>query len=297
MFRHRQGGQKMPLDGKMFWFAIPIFIGFVAVEMLMLRYFGRSGYSWRESLATIGVGVGHKLSGLVRFGALGAASAWLWNYRLAEVPLDTVWGLSLLFVAVEFTYYWYHRFSHTVRWMWASHAVHHSPEELNVLASFRLSWTSMLSGDFLLFLPLIWIGFQPAAVVTALALNLIYQSWVHTELIPKLGFVDGVLNTPSNHRVHHASNEVYLDRNYGGVLIIFDRIFGSYVAEREDVPCRYGLVKPVGSANPIWIAFHEWIAMMRDVASSRTLGEAFGYLFGRPDWRPDVRAETRKVRG
>ena len=132
-------------------------------------------------------------------------SAWLWNYRLAEVPLDTVWGLSLLFV--EFTYYWYHRFSHTVRWMWASHAVHHSPEELNVLASFRLSWTSMLSGDFLLFLPLIWIGFQPAAVVTALALNLIYQSWVHTELIPKLGFVDGVLNTPSNHRVHHASNE------------------------------------------------------------------------------------------
>lgn len=135
----------MPLDGKMFWFAIPIFIGFVAVEMLTLRYFGRSGYSWRESLATISVGVGHKLSGLVRFGALGAVSAWLWNYRLAEVPLDTVWGLSLLFVAVEFTYYWYHRFSHTVRWMWASHAVHHSPEELNVLASFRLSWTSMLS--------------------------------------------------------------------------------------------------------------------------------------------------------
>lgn len=285
----------MPLDGRLFWYIAPIFLGFVALELLVAYRLGRGSYSWRASLATIGVAIGHKLSGFARFGAIGVLAAWLWENRLMDISLQTIGGLVLLFVTVEFAYYWYHRFSHTVRWMWASHAVHHSPEELNVLASFRLSWTSLLSGDFLFFLPLVWLGFHPAAVAATVGLNLLYQSWVHTDLIPKLPLLDPVLNTPSNHRVHHASNDIYLDRNYGGVLIVFDRLFGTYVEERSDVPCRYGLVKPMRSANPLRIAFHEWIAMARDVAGSRSAGEVFFHLFGRPGWRPERRRQEASL--
>ena len=171
--------------------------------------------------------------------------------------------------------------------MWASHCVHHSPEEFNILASFRLSWTSVISGDFLFFLPLVWLGFQPAAIASMLALNLLYQSWVHTDLLPRIPPIDLVLNTPSNHRVHHASNDIYLDKNYGGVLIIFDHLFGSYAKEDDQIACRYGLVTPIDSVNPFWIALHEWIAIIRDVSKSQTLSEALNYLFAQPGWRPE----------
>lgn len=281
----------MPLSAQMFWIAAPIFILFVTLEIFYFHRKSRSGYSWRESLATIGIGFGHKLSGLFRFSFIALAMSWVWDHRLFDISLNNIGWIALLFIAVEFNYYWYHRFSHTIRWMWASHCVHHSPKEFNILASFRLSWTSAISGDFLLFLPLVWLGFQPAAIGSMLAFNLLYQSWVHTELIPKLGPLDQILNTPSNHRVHHASNEIYLDKNFGGVLIIFDRLFGTYAAEEKDVPCRYGLVTPVDSANPIWIALHEWIAMAIDLTHSRNFHEALNYLFGHPGWRPENNGE------
>jgi len=281
----------MPFSTQMFWIAAPIFILFVTLEIFYFHRKSRRGYSWRESLATIGIGFGHKLSGLFRFSFIALAMSLVWDHRLFDISLNNIGWIALLFIAVEFNYYWYHRFSHTIRWMWASHCVHHSPKEFNILASFRLSWTSAISGDFLLFLPLVWLGFPPAAIGSMLAFNLLYQSWVHTELIPKLGPLDQILNTPSNHRVHHASNEIYLDKNFGGVLIIFDRLFGTYVAEEKDVPCRYGLVTPVDSANPIWIALHEWIAMAIDLTHSRNFHEALNYLFGHPGWRPENNGE------
>lgn len=281
----------MPITGQMFWIAAPIFLLFVSLEIFCFHRNRLTGYSWRESLTTIGIGLGHKVSGLFCSSFIALAMSWIWDHRLFDIPLNHIGWIALLFIAVEFNYYWYHRFSHTIRWMWASHCVHHSPIEFNILASFRLSWTSKISGDFLLFLPLVWLGFQPAAIGSMLAFNLLYQSWVHTELIPKLGPLDQILNTPSNHRVHHASNEIYLDKNYGGVLMIFDKLFGTYATEEENSPCCYGLVTPVESVNPIWIAFHEWIAMTTDLTRSRNLLEAVNYLFGHPGWRPENKGE------
>ena len=277
----------MLITNQMFWIAAPIFISFVVLEILAFKRKKQKGYSWRESLATLGVGIGHKLSGLFRFSFIAALSSWLWSHRLWDISLDSLWGYPLLFICVEFFYYWYHRCSHTIRWMWASHCVHHSPEEFNILASFRLSWTSMISGDFLFFLPLVWLGFQPSAIGFMLALNLLYQSWVHTDLLPKLGPIDLVLNTPSNHRVHHASNDIYLDKNYGGVLIIFDHLFGTYAKEDDQIVCLYGLVTPIDSVNPFWIALQEWIAIIGDVSKSHNLSEALNYLFAHPGWRPE----------
>ena len=250
----------MPNVQQFFWVGLPVFLGFVALEFFFLWRQGRA-YSWKEGATSFAIGIGNKLSTTYKLGFSVWATMLVWEYRAFEVPLTSWWGPIALFFAVEFSYYWFHRLSHEIRWMWATHAVHHSPNELNVLAAFRLGWTGSISGQFLVYLPIVWLGFHPVAVGGMLALNLLYQSWIHTDLIGKLGWFDFIFNSPSNHRVHHASNPDYIDRNYGGVLIIFDRLFGTYVEERADEPCRYGLVKPLRSHNPLWIAFHEWVAM------------------------------------
>jgi sterol desaturase/sphingolipid hydroxylase (fatty acid hydroxylase superfamily) len=132
-----------------------------------------------------------------------------------------------------------------------------------------------------------FLGFDPLAVVGALFLNLLYQFWLHADWIPKLGVLEYVLNTPSSHRVHHARNPAYLDANFGGVLIVFDRLFGTYVEERADLPCQYGLVCPAMTYNPVLINVCPWIELVQDLASARSLGEVWGYLFGAPGWRPN----------
>ena len=210
-----------------------------------------------------------------------------WRHRLTTVPLNGFASFAVLFLGQEFCYYWYHRAAHRVRWFWATHAVHHSPNEFNLGIAYRFGWTGRLAGNAVFFVPMIWLGFPPKAVFAALALNLIYQFWLHTAWVPKLGWLEYVLNTPSHHRVHHASNADYIDKNYGGVLIVFDRLFGTFAAERRDLPCRYGLVTPLVSHNPIRIAFHEWLKMAKDLLGARTGREVIGYLFGPPAWRSD----------
>ena len=273
------------------WAAL-FFVSVVILEIGVYWWRGSSPYAWRGSLASIGVGIGYRLVGVLKLGIPVGVLYVLWDMRIAEVPLDTVWGILLLFLGVEFAYYWFHRLSHEIRWMWATHAVHHSAEHLNILAAYRLGWTGLVSGGWLLFMPLIVLGFHPAAVLATLSFNLLYQAWIHTDLIPKLGKLEWVLNTPSHHRVHHATNADYLDRNYGGVLIIFDRLFGTYVEERDQDPCKYGLVTKLESNNPFVIAFHEWIKMAKDAATARTFRELAGYLFGPPGWKPDGKGAT-----
>src|SRR6185369_16060088 len=144
-------------------------------------------------------------------------------------------------------------------------AVHHSPNELNLAAAFRIGAFGKLTGNVFFFLPLVWLGFDLRLVLAALTLNLLYQFWIHATWIPKLGWLEVVLNTPSAHRVHHAANVEYLDANYGGVLIVFDRLFGTYVEERAEEPCRYGLVTPTTSRNPFVVEFEHWATLIRDV--------------------------------
>src|SRR5262249_44175247 len=212
----------------------------------------------------------------------------MYEHRQFTQSLDDVGSVVLLFIGLEFFYYWFHRASHTVRWFWSSHSVHHSPNQFNFAMAYRLGWIGRFPGTSLFFTPLVLLGFTPQTVLTALFLNLIYQFWIHADWIPKLGWLEYVLNTPSAHRVHHARNPEYLDANFGGVLIVFDRLFGTYVAERQDVPCDFGLVSPaVSSRNPFAVNFGPWVGLARDIASARWFGGAWAYLFGPPGWRPD----------
>ena len=278
----------MTLSTILAW-SLPAVIALASLEGLVLTFVARRSYNWRSYAASV-TDVLVREYVVYAFVAVSLAGPLIdlaWRHRLATVPLNGVVSFALLFLGQEFCYYWYHRAAHRVRWFWATHAVHHSPNEFNLGIAYRFGWTGKIAGNALFFVPMIWLGFAPKAVFAALALNLLYQFWLHAEWVPKLGWLEYVLNTPSHHRVHHASNTDYIDANYGGVLIVFDRLFGTFVAERPDLPCRYGLVKPLISNNPIRIAFHEWVNLLDDLRGARSWREAIGYLFGPPGWRPD----------
>ena len=208
-------------------------------------------------------------------------------YELTPLRLDPGdWGVwVLLFFADDVSYYWFHRVSHESRVFWASHVVHHSSEHYNLSTALRQTWVPMTYFPFWLWLPLV--GFPVWMVLLAQAWSLIYQFWIHTERIRKLPRpLEYVLNTPSHHRVHHGSNEVYLDKNYGGILIIWDRIFGTFTREGERV--RYGLTKNIRTFSPVKVAFHEYGAMWGDLKRARSWRERLGVLFKGPGWRPDA---------
>jgi sterol desaturase/sphingolipid hydroxylase (fatty acid hydroxylase superfamily) len=282
----------MELQTKHMLFVLPLMVLFALAEALWLRYRGRQAYAWRESAASLGVAIGQRVAGLATAGMMVGTLLLLWQHRVFTLPLNNPLSLPALFLGVEFFYYWHHRISHESRWFWASHAVHHSPQHFNLSAAYRLGWTGAASGAALFYAPLVLLGFHPAAVFATLTLNLLYQFWLHTTLVPTLGWFDKIFNSPSNHRVHHGVNPRYLDTNYGGVLIVFDRLFGTYMAERADEPVRYGLVKQLNSYNPFVIALHEWFAILRDLRKARSWSDALGYLFARPGWRPDGKGQT-----
>ena len=273
---------------------LPAVIALAALEAAVFVLRKRQAYNWRASLASLADALGRDfiVYRFLPFGLAVPVIGWAWGHRLTTVPLGGATALAVLFIGQEFCYYWFHRASHRVRWFWATHAVHHSSNELNLSAAYRFGWTGRLTGTGIFYAPLVWLGFPPVAVFGVLSLNLLYQFWLHTTWIPKLGWLEYVFNTPSHHRVHHAANPEYLDANYGGVLIIFDRLFGTFTEERADLPCRYGLVKPLTSNNPVVINFHEWAALGRDLWRARTWRERWFHLFGPPGWRADGRGFT-----
>jgi sterol desaturase/sphingolipid hydroxylase (fatty acid hydroxylase superfamily) len=277
----------MELQGKPLMWLFPLMVIIAFAEALYISRMLKGRYQWQESATSLAIAIGQRLNGFVFAGVAAGVLFVFWEHRLWTVPLNTAWGIALLFAGLEFFYYWHHRVSHESRWFWATHAVHHSPQHFNLSAAYRLGWTGVISGHFLFYAPLALLGFHPAAIALALALNLTYQFWLHTELVGSLGWFDKWFNSPSNHRVHHATNPDYLDCNYGGVTMVFDRLFGTYVPERRTNPPAYGLVKQVNSHNPLVIAFHEWIAIGKDLVTARSLREVAGYLFARPGWRPD----------
>jgi sterol desaturase/sphingolipid hydroxylase (fatty acid hydroxylase superfamily) len=271
-------------------FALPGAIAIATLEALFLWVIMRKNYNWRAYFASLADALGREyiVAVFLAFSIAAPLVGFAWQHRLFTIPLDTPAAVVVLVLLQDFCYYWFHRASHRIRWFWATHAIHHSSNELNLAASYRFGWTGRLTGSSVFYVPMIWLGFAPGPVFIALGFNLLYQFWIHAEWIPKLGWLEYVLNTPSHHRVHHASNVEYLDRNYGGILIVWDRLFGTFVSERDDVPCRYGLVKPLLSNNPLVIGFHEWAALLRDTWRARSWRERLMCLIGPPAPHPDA---------
>lgn len=266
--------------------AQPMFVigmfALIALEAIWRTVVQHRPYDAKAAAASLGVAVGHSVAGVLNGALVSTVYLALWEITPLHFPVADWRTWVVGFVAVEAAYYWFHRWSHTVRWLWASHAVHHSAEEFTLPAAVRLGWTSALSGGWLVFAPLVLIGWHPAIVAALLALNLVYQFLLHTETVGHLGVIEHILNTPAHHRVHHASNPAYLDRNFGGVLIVFDRCFGTYAEELPHEPCRYGLVEPIHSYNPVRLALQEWQHLLRDVSHAPSFAAGFRVLFGSP---------------
>ncbi|MGA7807730.1 sterol desaturase family protein [Bradyrhizobium sp.] len=266
---------------------IRLIIAATAIGLMLLEYgLGRlvdcESHDWRESAASFGVALGQNLMRGLEAGLVAIPFAFLYRHRLLEFSQTGPLAIAALFLGSEFCYYWQHRASHRIRWMWATHAVHHSATRLNLTAAIRLGWTGNISGNFLFFLPLALLGIHPVAIIAMLGINLLYQFMIHTEFVPRLGPLEWVFNTPSHHRVHHASNEACLDKNYGGILIIFDRLFGTFAEPPRDQKLRYGLVGGTPSYNPVRVALGEWIAMLRDAWTAQGAKATLRALFGPP---------------
>jgi sterol desaturase/sphingolipid hydroxylase (fatty acid hydroxylase superfamily) len=282
------------LDKFLLFVALPGVVLASLLEAWVLSW--RNHYDWRAtgvSLLDLVMRVGLQI-----FLPLSIATPLVmaaYEHRLWTIALDGWVAVLLLFVGQEFCYYWYHRAAHRVRWFWCNHSVHHTPNQLNLAAAYRIGILGRVTGTAVFFVPLVWLGFPVRVVFEVLSLNLLYQFWIHATWIPKLGWLEYVFNTPSAHRVHHAANLDYLDANYGGVLIVFDRLFGTYRAERDDLPCRYGLVTPVTSYNPLKVEFGQWALLFKDLAHATSLGHAWGYLAKPPGWRPDGPGSTTEA--
>jgi sterol desaturase/sphingolipid hydroxylase (fatty acid hydroxylase superfamily) len=271
-------------------FAIPGFIAFTIGEIWLARRRGLTIAERRDSTASLTMGVGSLVVGFAWGGIALAISYALYAHRLFEI--GTGWAVfAAAVLADDFTYYWFHRTHHEIRGLWGFHVAHHSSQRYNYATALRQTWTPMTT---LLFTaPLAWLGFDPLMLVGAHGVNLIYQFWIHTELIDRCPrWFEAVFNTPSHHRVHHGSNPRYLDRNYGGILIVWDRLFGTFEPERE--PVRFGLTKNIDTYNPFRIAFDESLAVLRDAWRAPDWKAAFGYLLAPPGWRPDRTGQTAR---
>jgi len=236
--------------------AIPFFLVLIGVELVAARARGRSVYRVQDALADLGCGIGQQVVLVFAGAALLAVYAWLHEHaRLVSFAPGSGWPWLIAFIEVDLAYYLWHRLSHEVNLFWAAHAVHHQSEDYNLAVALRQSiLTSFTSMPF--YLPLAFVGVPTVVYATTVALSTLYQFWIHTELIPKLGPLELVLNTPSHHRVHHAVNPQYLDKNYGAVLIVWDRLFGTFREERE--PAVYGTTKPLASFDPAWAQVQTW---------------------------------------
>jgi sterol desaturase/sphingolipid hydroxylase (fatty acid hydroxylase superfamily) len=256
---------------------------FILLELLYakLAHHDRD-HDIKETAASIGVAIGDMTARLLTSGIATVPFFFLYQHRLLDIPLDSAWSWLALFVGVELFYYWFHLASHRVRWLWATHAVHHSATRFNLSAAIRLGWTGQLTGAFVFFLPLAFVGFHPLAIALMIGLGLLYQFFLHTAVPVRLGPLEWVLNTPNHHRVHHASNLACLDKNYGSVLIVFDRLFGTFARAPDGEPLTFGVKGRASSNNLITIALGEWGHLLRDTWKARGLGQRLRVLFGPP---------------
>jgi alkylglycerol monooxygenase len=284
--------------------AAPFFVIAVIVELIIDRIRGSPFYRANDAINSMSTGMLYLSVGI--FTKLVSIVAWgfvLRNFALIDMPMswfgDTPAGIGLWIIALlawDFCYYWFHRMSHEISVLWAAHAVHHQSEDYNLSTAQRQTSTGFLFG-WIFYVPLFLIGFPMEVLLTVGAINLIYQFWVHTQVIRRLGVLDRILITPSNHRVHHAQNKRYIDKNYGGMLVIWDRMFGTFEDERDDEPVVFGVRKPLSNWNPVWANFQVYDYLLYDAIRTKRWRDKLGIWFRRTGWRPaDMQAAHPKER-
>jgi sterol desaturase/sphingolipid hydroxylase (fatty acid hydroxylase superfamily) len=272
--------------------AIPMIKGFIILsyflagisflEFYFMRHRKKIGDT-KESLANFSIWVLNRPIKLFLTSGITLSMFMFFNkYAIYAIPVNG-WTIALTVVAADFTYYWKHRVSHEVRGLWSYHSVHHSSQEFNLSTAIRLPFYGVFTGG-LFYIPALLVGFDPVILLVSKFSVLIYQYWVHTEMIGKLGWFDKLFNSPSNHRVHHGSNPQYIDKNHAGIFMIWDRMFGTYVEEKEKVS--YGLTTPINTKNPFKIAFFELIEIIKDMAALEGWKNRFLLLLKIPGWQP-----------
>lgn len=259
--------------------AVPIFALMIAVETWIIVRKDRLQYDRKDVWTNIFLGFGS-----LAWGAIFALfTTFFYNaaYAIApyKMPMNTWWAWAIILFADDFAYYWFHRVSHEMRFFWNFHVVHHSSNQFNLSVAVRQSWFSPIA-HWIFYIPLALLGFPFWAYVTMHGINLLHQFWIHTRLVNRLGFLEYIINSPSHHRVHHGVNNQYLDKNYAGLFIIWDRMFGTFVEEKETP--RYGIIKPLNSYNALWINTHGWAEMFEAIREKKTLYGKLRCIFGAP---------------
>ena len=269
----------------------PIVLAMIFVEILISNWQQKNYYKTQDTLCTIGLLAGNIIVAFSIKGLILALHFYLYQYKIFELsgmlPLWLFWILT--FVVIDLVFYIYHRMSHRIRFLWAIHLSHHSSEEMNFAVSFRQAWFGPISKiPFFMVLPLL--GFDPTIIAAAGVMSTLWGIVGHTQIVGRLGFVEWIFNTPSHHRVHHGSNKQYIDKNYGNLLIIWDRMFGTFEPEKEKV--KFGLVNNVNTFNPTKITFMAWSSMIEDISNKRSLSEALRIIFGPPNTHKKIKVRT-----
>ena len=272
--------------------AIPFFALMIAIEAWFAMRRRPDAYESKDAWVNIFIGFMSVAFGALFGLVIGVIYESLYQVAPFKFPADAWWSWLVLFFVDDFAYYWFHRVSHESRLFWNFHVVHHSSEQYNLSVAVRQSWFSGLL-HWVFYAPIMLLGFAPWMFATMHGFNLIYQFWIHTKFINTLGPLEQVLNTPSHHRVHHGVNNPYLDRNYAGVLIIWDRLFGSFVQETEEP--KYGIIKPLKSYNPLWANVHAWVEMWQAMRSRSTLRGKLRCVFGSPNMDFEEAAAPRTL--
>lgn len=264
--------------------AIPVFFTLIGVELLAARYFEKDYYRLSDAINDLSCGALDQLVQVFLKTALFGGYLYLHtHHRLLEIPGDSALAWTACFVGVDFFYYWFHRMSHEVNVLWAAHVVHHQSEDFNLAVALRQG-AFQQAFSWVFYLPLALAGFPPLMFLTVSSFNTLYQFWIHTQAIDRLGPLEWALNTPSHHRVHHGRNPKYLDRNHGGMLIVWDRLFGTFQREEEEPV--YGITKPLGSWNPVWANLHYWVELFDLARRTRRFRDRLRLFVEPPGWRP-----------
>ena len=268
--------------------AVPAFTLLIIIEMFYGWKRHKAKYEAKDTFTSLVMGFGSTIAGALTATFSIGLAYWVWeNFRIFDMGA-AAWVFVLAFVLDDLAYYWIHRMGHRMRWMWAAHVIHHSSQHYNLSTALRQTWTGAFTPGILFKMPIFLLGIEPAIVLFAAGLNLVYQFWIHTEAIDKMPrWFEYLFNTPSHHRVHHANNPRYLDANYAGVLMVWDRMFGSFIPEEKTEACRYGLVTDLGTFNPLRVATHEWVGIFKDIWSAKNWKDRILFLLAPPGWTPD----------